>query len=128
MYIVDTHAWIEYFMGSKSGFILKKLFTNINNKFITIECSLAELKFFCVRESINFENMLQVIKKDSIILPVLQEHWLEAAQIKYEIRKKIKDFGLIDSILVAKQNEFKCHIVSGNRHFKGMKNIVYIGD
>ena len=115
-------------MGSKSGLVLKKLFTNINNKFITIECSLAELKFFCVRESINFEHMLQVIKKDSIILPVLQEHWLKAAQIKYEIRKKVKDFGLIDAILAAKQNEIKCMIVSGDRHFKSMKNVVYIGE
>ena len=52
----------------------------------------------------------------------------KAAEIRHEIRKKVKDFGLIDAILVAKRNELKCKIVSGDKHFKGMKDIIYIGE
>lgn len=44
------------------------------------------------------------------------------------LRKKSKDFGLIDSILVSKQNELKCKIVSGGKHFDGLKNVVWVGE
>ncbi len=127
IYIVDTYAWVEYFIGSESGLKLKNLLDNKNNKFITIECCLAELRGFCLREEADFSKMYGIIKKNSVILPVLTTHWLQAAKIRQETRKKIKDFGLVDAILVAKQNELKCHIVSGDKHFKGMKNVVYIG-
>jgi len=127
IYLVDSWAWIEYFIGSKNGSTLKKLLGNKNHKFITMECTISELKCYCLRNDLDFNRMHSALKKNSILLPVMANHWLEAAQIRHEIRKNIKDFGLIDSILVAKQNEFKCHIVSGDSHFKKMKNVVYIG-
>ncbi|MBI2652790.1 PIN domain-containing protein [Candidatus Woesearchaeota archaeon] len=128
IYLVDSWAWIEYFIGSKGGFVLKKLLDNKNHKFITMECTLTELKSYCLRTGNNFNQMRNVLKRNSVILPVLNRHWLDAADIRHEIRKKVKDFGLIDAILVAKQNELKCMIISGDRHFIGMKNIVYVGD
>lgn len=126
IYIVDTYAWIEYFMGSNEGLILKSLLDNRNNKFVTMECCLAELKGFCLKNDVDFAEFYAIIKRDSIILPVLNEHWLKAAEIRHETRKNVKDFGLIDSILMAKRNELKCKIVSGDKHFKGLKNVVYI--
>jgi len=128
IYIVDTHAWIEYFTGSKSGTILKRLLENKNNKFISMDCNLAELKGFCLREGMDFSSMYRVVKKDSIILPVIIDIWLKAAETKHEIRKKVKDFGLIDAVLVAKQNELNCMLISGDEHFKNMKKVIYIGD
>jgi len=128
IYIVDSWAWIEYFIGSEKGLILKKLLDNKNHKFITMECTISELKSYCLRTNNDFSKMHNTLKRNSIILPVLKEHWLNAAEIRHEIRKMIKDFGLIDSILVSKQNELKCKIVSGDKHFKGMKNVIYIGE
>ena len=127
IYLVDSWAWVEYFIGSKTGLILKKLLDNKNHKFITIECSVSELKSYCLRTNKNFNQMYGALKRNSIILPVLINHWLKAAEIKHEIRRKIQDFGLIDAILITKQKELKCMIVSGDSHFKSLKNIVYIG-
>lgn len=126
IYIVDTYAWIEYFIGSESGLKLKNLLANKSDKFITMDCCLAELRGFCLREEADFNKMSGVIKNNSIILPILTTHWLEAAEIRHQIRKKVKDFGIIDAVLVAKQNELKCKIVSGDRHFKDLKNVVYV--
>ena len=66
-------------------------------------------------------------EKNSFVFPVLREHWINAAKIKFEMREKIKNFGLIDSILVAKQEQLKCKIISGDPHFKNLKNVVYMG-
>ena len=128
IYVIDTHAWIEYFIGSNQGSILKKLFNDKNIKYITMECSLAELKGYCLKNNADFDRLYNIIKKNSLILPVLRYQWINAAKIRFEIRKKVKDLGLIDAILVAKQNELKCAIVSGDPHFKNLKNVVYIGD
>jgi len=127
IYIVDTHAWIEYFIGSADANPFRNLLGGVNKKFITMECCLAELKGYCLRNGFSFEDMKNAIKKNSVLLPVLLNHWLDAAQIRYEMRKVRKGFGLIDSVLVAKQNELQCSIISGDPHFKGMKNVVYLG-
>ena len=128
IYIVDSWAWIEYFIGSKNGLVFKKLLENKNHKFITMECTLSELKSYCLRTNNDFDHIRNVTKRNSVILPILAAQWIEAATIKHEMRKKVKDFGLIDSILVAKQKEFNCIIISGDKHFKGMRNVVYIGN
>ena len=126
VYIIDTYAWIEYFSGTDKGEILSKLFKNINNKFITMECSLAELKGYCLKNNFNFDKMHSAVNKNSFIFPVLKEHWLGAAAIKSEMRKRFKDFGLIDSILIEKQKELNCKIISGENHFKELKDVIYI--
>lgn len=126
IYIVDSHAWVEYFIGSEPGLILKRLLDNKRRKFITLECSVSELRSYCLRTGKDFNILYDALKKNSIILPVLLGHWIEAAEIRHELRKKAKDFGLIDAILVAKQNELKCGIVSGDPHFRGLKSVVYI--
>jgi predicted nucleic acid-binding protein len=127
IYIIDSWAWIEYLIGSEKGFILKRLMDNKNHKFITMECTLSELKSYCLRTNSDFSNIRSIVKRNSIVLPVLAAHWTKAAQIKHEMRKKVKDFGLIDSILITKQREFNCKIISGDKHFKGMKYVIYIG-
>ena len=105
IYIVDTHAWVEYFLGSKYGSVLKRLIDNKSNKFITMECSLAEIIGYCLKNNADFNEIHNIVKTNSFVFPVLMRHWVRAAKIKFELRKKIKDFGLIDAILMAKQNE-----------------------
>lgn len=126
IYIIDTYAWIEYFKGSDRGKVLKDLFYNQSNKFITMECCIAELCGYCLRNKIEFIELYSIVKGNSIILPVMRSHWIQAAKIKFELGKKIAGFGLIDSILLAKQEEMHYKIVSGDTHFKNLKNIVYL--
>jgi len=126
IYIIDTHAWIEYFTGSKQGYILDKLLNNLNNRIITMECCIGELHSFCLKNNVDFNKMHAAVKKNSLIFPVLKEHWIEAGKLKVEMRKKIKNFGLIDAILLAKQNELGCKLVTGDFHFKNLKNIVFL--
>ena len=98
IYIIDSWAWIEYFIGSKAGLVLKKLLDNNNHKFITMECTAGELKSYCLRTDKDFIKMNGILRRNSIILPVLSHNWLEAAKIRHEIRKKVKDFGLMYAI------------------------------
>lgn len=127
IYIVDSHAWIEYFLGSKKGEILEKMLTNEENNFLTIDCCLAEIKGFCLRNNSDFERFYRIVRANSTIISLTEYDWIKAADECYIQRKKQKDFGLIDATILIKQSEFNCKIITGDKHFKGMPNIVFTG-
>jgi len=128
IYIVDTHAWIEYFQAGKKAPLLKKLFDSQADKFVTMECSLAELRGYALRNNADFNSLYNIVISNSLIFPVLRDQWINAAKIKHDIRKIKPKFGLMDAILVAKQRELKCKIISGDYDFKNLKDILYLGD
>ncbi len=127
VHIVDAHAWVEYFSGTKKGEILRKLLQDLSNQFITSECTLAELRLWSFRAKRDFDDFYRVIQADSSLSPVTLHDWLEAASVREEMRKTRKDFGLIDAILLVKQKELRCKIISGDPHFEGLPNVIFLG-
>ena len=127
-FIMDTYGWIEYFRGTKQGLTVKKIVDEKKNKIITIDSSLAEIKLHCLRTGYDFNYAMNLIKANSIIFPVMIDTWLRASAIKFEMMKKRQDFGLMDAILLAKQYEIGSKLVTGDPHFKGLKNIIFLED
>ena len=125
-YIIDTHAWVEYFVGSDKGEVLKKLFLNKRNNFFTVECCLAEIKGWALKSNKDFEELFGIVRANSHILSVEESDWIRAAEERFEQRKTQKNFGLIDSVILVKQKEFACKIISGDKHFEGMKNVAFM--
>jgi len=126
--IVDTFAWVEYFIGSSKGAILKKNLSEKNNRHITMECCLTELVGYCKKNNKDYRPIIGIVKANSVLLPVTQELWIKAAQIRFRLRKKVKNFGLVDAIIAAKQEDLKCKIITGDPHFKTLKNVIYLGN
>ncbi len=126
-YILDTYAWIEYFIGSRKGIIVKKILENNQNTFTILENCIAELCGWCLKERVDFGKSLSTVRSCSSIEPVNFNNWIQAARIKWEKRKRVKDFGLMDAIILAKQKELKCKIITGDRHFKNQKDVVFLG-
>lgn len=127
IYIIDSYAWIEYFIGSKKGEILKKLFSEVKNKFLTVECCLVEIKEWCLRENKDFDKLFSIVKSNSSILHIMEYDWIDAAKEKFEQRKMEKTFGLIDAVILTKQKELNCKIISGDKHFKSLNNVIFMG-
>ena len=126
MYIIDTYAWVEYFTGSDRGKKVKKIVEDKDNTIITPECCLAEIKGWCIREKYDFDEMYSLVRKISDIECVLTQDWLDAAAIRSEMRKTLKDFGMIDALIIAQQKRMRCRVVSGDPHFKGRRDVVFI--
>ncbi len=59
----------------------------------------------------------------SISKTLFPSPYVNAAVIKSEMMKKIRDFGLIDAILVASQKELKCKIITADQHFTGHRRV-----
>lgn len=122
--ILDAYAWIEYFFGSEKG---KKVRAVIENKeCYTLECNLAEIYEWAKKNKEDFSMLQKIMITKSKILAINRKDWLRGVEIKLEQRKKQKDFGLIDGLILAKQEEIECKVITGDKHFKNMKNIVYL--
>ena len=125
-HIIDSYAWVEYFIGSEKGDILKKLFNKEKNQFMTVECCLAEIMGWALKNHMDFDSLFKVIRANSDILPIIEYDWIEAGKERFEQRKTLGDFGLIDAMLLVKQKETDYKIISGDKHFKNMRNIVFM--
>lgn len=126
LYIIDTYAWVEYFIGSERGKQVKKIVEDKDNTIITPECCLAEIKGWCIREQQDFDEMYSFVRKISEIECVLTQDWLDAASIRSEMRKTAKDFGMMDALIMAQQRRMGCTVVSGDPHFKGKRDVVFV--
>lgn len=128
LYIIDAYTWVEYFIDSKKGKLAARIIDNKTNLIITPESTLAEIYFWCYDNDKNFGEAFNILKRMSDISPISITNWIVAASIRIAKRRIIKDFGLMDSLLLAKQIELKAKIVTGDKHFKELKDVIYIGD
>lgn len=126
-YLIDSYAWVEYFLGSKKGEILKKLFLNEKNKFYTIECCLAEIRGWSIKNNRDFNEIYAIIKTNSEILKLSEDDWILAGEERIKQREKQKNFGLIDSAILTKQKETNCKIITGDSHFANIKEVIFLG-
>jgi len=126
MYLIDTYAWVEYFIGSNKGKVVKKVVEEEKNVIAAPECVLAELKGWAIRESIDFEELYTVVRKLSDIQCITTIDWLEAASIRSEMRKTSKDFGMIDALIIAQQKRLGYKIVSGDPHFENIEDTIFL--
>lgn len=126
LYIIDTYAWVEYLTGSEKGKKVREMLEDSRSRFITIECCLAELNGWSMKNRIDFQGVLKVVEINSEILPVSRDEWINAAIIKSEMARSIKDFGLVDALLIAKQKKLNCRIITADLHFKNLKGIEFL--
>ncbi len=105
---------------------LRKLFNEGGNQFFTVECCLAEIKGWALRNDKDFDLLFRIIRSNSNILSITEYNWIEARKEKFEQRKKQKDFGLIDAVILVKQKESDYNIISGDKHFKNLRNVLFL--
>lgn len=125
-YILDSYAWVEYFIGSQKGEVLKKLFLDERHRFVTVECCLAEIQGWALKNNQDFNQLFKVIRANSTLALLTEHDWIDAGKERFEQRKTQKDFGLIDAVILIKQKELNCVIITGDKHFKELPNIVFL--
>ena len=126
VYLFDTYAWIEYLLGSKKGTIVKKIIDNPKNNIITLDSCIAEVYLWCLREGKDFRFSFNLIKNYSSIEQIHLTNWIEAAKIRHENRKKTSRFGIMDAIVLSKQKEIGCEILTGDKHFEDLKKVIFL--
>ncbi len=123
-HIIDSYAWVEYYLGTKKGARIKEIIEtgNIATPILVI----AELSDKFAREGKDFNGLFQFISSRSTILLLDVETAIKCGSFKAEMRKRFKQFGIIDAIiyLTAKSNNSK--LLTGDVHLKELENVEFI--
>jgi|SRR3989344_2880695 len=121
-YVIDSYAWVEYFRGSEEGKIARKYIEKKTGA--TSSITLAELSEKYKRESKDFLQDFRFILATTKIINLNAEIAIEAGRINFENKKKIKNWGMSDAIILATAQLFNAKVVTGDEHFRHFNSIM----
>ena len=121
-YIIDSYAWVEYFKGSEQGKIAKDFIEG--KRSATSVITIAELSEKYEREEKNFDEDFSFIISQTKIIKLGTEIALLAGKINNENKKKIKNWGMADAIILATANILGAKVVTGDEHFRNLNSIM----
>ncbi|KXB00448.1 hypothetical protein AKJ42_00740 [candidate division MSBL1 archaeon SCGC-AAA261C02] len=134
MLVFDAYAWIEYFLGSNEGKIVKDHLEEKEN-ILTPEIILAEIARKYLREGVSehkINQRLRFIIARSETEGVDADLSLKAAKAWRKLSESAKGkelgaVGLTDGILLALAQEHDARIVTGDPHFEDLKEVIMLG-
>ena len=125
-FIVDASAWIEYFRGTAYGAKLNDILEDPTTDVYTCAITIAEIISKTAREDRDIEAAYYIILSNSQIIKLDDEISKQAGFLHYKMRQTSKDFGIADAFILAAANRFEAKIITGDPHFKGLKNTLMI--
>lgn len=126
-YLLDSYAWIEYFLGSELGLEVRDILEKEGNKCFTSALSVSEVTVKFKKLGLDFDKAFNSMKKLSTILSVNENTAFEAGKLYVEKRKAVKDIGMVDIVIITQAREGNLKIVTGDiEHFKDEKNVMLI--
>ncbi|PIN90265.1 hypothetical protein COU57_04105 [Candidatus Pacearchaeota archaeon CG10_big_fil_rev_8_21_14_0_10_32_14] len=123
--LVDAYAWIEYLNGSSEGEKVHKILQG-SDECLTLSITLCEVISKVKRNKCNFEIAYEAIHSNSRTIdptPIMSK---EGGLIHAKMREKIKNFGLVDSLLLACAKHHDAKILTSDNHFKGFKEVIFL--
>lgn len=121
-FVIDSYAWIEYFRGTEKGEKAREFIES--GKSATCSIVIAELSEKYTREGKNFEEDFKFILSSAKIVDLNKEIALSAGEINFENKKKIKNWGMSDAIILATANLLGAKVVTGDEHFRNLNSIM----
>ncbi|MBS7617267.1 type II toxin-antitoxin system VapC family toxin [Candidatus Bathyarchaeota archaeon] len=120
MRLLDSFAWIEYFIGSNRGAKVKNYVEGTEPLYTPSIC-LTEIKSRYLREQRDPTTRLEFIIERSFIIPLDTEIALLAAEMKQKYK-----LHTVDAIIYATSQHRQLPLVTGDVHFKGLPNVEFI--
>lgn len=123
--LLDSFAWMEYFMGTKKGEKVKR-FVDDDSQLFTSPIVIAEIYSKSLRTDGKAEEKKDFILKRCALVVLDENIAVEAAKIHAENKVKIPDFGLADAIILASARSRKIEVLTGDPHFKNFEETVML--
>jgi len=123
--MLDSFAWMEYFMGTQKGEKVKKLVDD-DSQLYTSPIVIAEIFSKSLRTDGNADERKEFIMKRCAVVALDVNTAVEAAKIHAQNKIKIPDFGLADAIILASARSRKIKVLTGDPHFKNFSDAIML--
>lgn len=132
--VVDTYAWIEIFIGSECGEKAKEIIQK-SEEVYTPDVVIAEVARKYLKEGVKEQTILErlaTIEETSEITSIDKDIALESARCYLELverakSRKLKNPSLFDAIVLATARTLGAKLLTGDEHFKGVDETIWIG-
>lgn len=126
--VIDSYAWLEYFMGTSAGSKAKEIIDTGSVEKLTPTICVAEVYAKSLRTEGQERAELQraFIKSRSAMVALTEDLAIEAAKINVEMKKKVPEWGLADSIVLSTAKRKKAKVLTGDQHFLNLEETLYI--
>lgn len=133
--VADTYSWVEVFAGSDKGERARRAM-NEAELLLTPGIVLAELARKYIREGrspADVSNRLTEIDEVSELSHVDQSVALASAAAYSELESRSEESslakpGLFDAVILATARVNDAKVLTGDRHFKGLPDTLWVGD
>ncbi len=124
--LLDTSAWIEFFQGTEKGKHVEEIIKNEDN--FTANIIFAELIEWCMKNKKEDEirDYIEGIKKGSQIIDLGEDIITLAGKLNHERKKAIKNWGMMDSFILAAAQIYNLKILTKDNHFRDLPNVEII--
>jgi predicted nucleic acid-binding protein len=116
--VLDSFAWIEYFNGTSAGEKVRNVLET--ELVVTPAIVVAELSEKHKRLNREFGPKYDFVKARTSIVPLEEELARVAGELNFERKKKVKGWGMADSIILATARRAGSRIVTGDPHFRDL--------
>lgn len=123
--LLDSFAWMEYFMGTLKGGKVKGFVDN-DSQLYTSPIVIAEIYSKSLRTDGKAEERKDFIMKRCAVVLLDEYIAVEAAKIHAENKVKTPDFGLADAIILASARSRNIKVLTGDPHFKNFNDAVML--
>lgn len=127
--VVDSYSWINYLEGDAAGDKVRKYIEDEDNEIVTNILNLAEISSYLGRKELShgkIEETLKIIRSLSKIFNFDSNFSERAGILHSEIKRKIRDFGLVDAFVLLAARELNAKVLTGDEHFRDMKEAILV--
>jgi predicted nucleic acid-binding protein len=130
-FVIDTYAWIEYFKASEMGEVAKQYIENeraVTPTIVVAEISRKLLKDIALGNETSEGRLrrLEFIRATSRIVDLDFEIAVEAGEINEKLKEQAIGWGLADSIILCIAKSLNGKVVTGDEHFRKLKDVIFI--
>ncbi|QEE16523.1 PIN domain-containing protein [Promethearchaeum syntrophicum] len=129
-YVLDSFAWVEYAIGSNMGEFVEFLLNNADCFTPTIVIAELSDKFHRENQLKDWMLLYKFIKNATQTIPLSDNLAFQSGQQKTKLRENQhtgeKKIGLADAIIYQTSLNQEAKLVSGDDHFRNIKNVLYL--
>ncbi|MBI4439000.1 PIN domain-containing protein [Candidatus Woesearchaeota archaeon] len=122
MIVLDTSAWVEYFIGSDRGRKVES-FIKEDGALATPMIVLVELACKSARENIDFSSQIGFIRANSAILGFDEEMVIPIAETYASLKARNRKLSLADAIILSTAKSRSALLVTCDSDFSGAGNV-----
>jgi len=121
--LLDTSVWIEFFQGTEKSKKVEDILKTEEN--FTSIVTLAEVVNWCFKNNIQdkIKDYIEGIKNGSTILGLNEPIVILAGKINYERKRIEKNWGIMDSIILATAQIYNLKVLTKDSQFKDLPNV-----